>query len=42
LPHAARKKAHAQTDPNHWSFRKLYRSAVSWFTRGLRHLKRCL
>jgi len=35
-------KTHAQTDPDHWSFRKLYRSAVSWFTRGLRRLKRCL
>jgi hypothetical protein len=41
-PNPARKKTQAQTDPNHWSFRKLYRSAVSWFKRGLRRLKRCL
>ena len=42
LSNAARKKTQTQTDPDHWSFRKLYRSAVSWFTRGLRRLKRCL
>ncbi len=36
------KKTHAQTDPNHWSFRKLYRSGVSWFKRELHRLKRCL
>jgi len=41
-PDAARKKTQAQSDPGHWSFRKLHRSAVSWFTRGLRRLKRCL
>ncbi|HRX70771.1 MAG: transposase [Candidatus Competibacteraceae bacterium] len=36
------KKTHAQTDPEHWTFRKLARSAVSWFTRGLRVLERRL
>jgi hypothetical protein len=41
-PTPLEKKTQAQTDPNHWSFRKLYRSAVSWFKRGLRRLKRCL
>jgi hypothetical protein len=35
-------KTRAQTDINHWSFKKLYRSLVSWFTRGLRFLKRYL
>jgi hypothetical protein len=41
-PTPLEKKTQAQTDPNHLSFRKLYRSAVSWFKRGLRRLKRCL
>jgi hypothetical protein len=36
------KKTQAQTDPEHWSVRKLYRGTVSWFKRGLRRLKRCL
>jgi hypothetical protein len=35
-------KTRAQNDSKHWSFRKLYRSLVSFFTRGLRRLKRCL
>ena len=35
-------KVQAQRDPKHWSFKKLYRSLVSWFTRGLRRLERCL
>ncbi|WP_246585431.1 hypothetical protein [Thiorhodospira sibirica] len=35
-------KNQAQDDPNLWSFRKLARSLVSWFTRGLRYLMRCL
>jgi hypothetical protein len=36
-------KTKEQTDPKHWSFKKLRRSRVSWFTRGgLRYLKRCL
>ena len=39
---AARKKTGEQADPGHWSLRKLHRSLVSWFTRGLRYLKRCL
>jgi len=33
-------KIQAQTDPDHWTFRKLARSAVSWFKRGLRVLER--
>jgi hypothetical protein len=41
-PTQLEKKTQAQSDPDHWSFRKLRRSAVSWFTRGLRRLKRCL
>lgn len=41
-PTPLEKKTQAQTDPDHWSFRKLYRSAVSWFKRGLRRLMRCL
>jgi Transposase DDE domain len=41
-PTPLEKKTQAQTDPDHWSFRKLHRSLVSWFTRGLRRLKRCL
>jgi hypothetical protein len=38
----ARKKTREQSDPDHWSFRKLRRSLISRFTRGLRRLKRCL
>ena len=41
-PTPLEKKSQAQSDPNHWSFKKLHRSFVSWFTRGLRRLKRCL
>jgi hypothetical protein len=36
------KKTNAQADLKHWSFKKLRRSMVSWFTPGLRYLKRCL
>jgi hypothetical protein len=36
------KKAQEQTDPNHWTFKKLARSALSWFKRGLRLLLRRL
>ena len=39
-PDTPGKKTKAQTDPLHWSFKKLQRSRVSWFTRGLRYLKR--
>jgi hypothetical protein len=39
-PTALEKTAGAQTDPNHWSFRKLARSCLSWFQRGLRKLLR--
>jgi len=35
-------KTQAQTDPNHWMFKKLARGTVSWFTRGLRALHRKL
>jgi hypothetical protein len=35
-------KIQEQTDPNHWTFKKLARSAVSWFKRGLRALQRRL
>ena len=41
-PTTLEKKTNAQTDLKHWSFKKLRRSMVSWFTRGLRYLKRCL
>jgi hypothetical protein len=41
-PTPLEKKVRAQHDPEHWSFKKLYRSLVSWFTRGLRCLERCL
>jgi len=40
-PTPAEKKARQQTDPNHWSVRKAYRSMLSWFKRGLRLLLRC-
>ncbi|MGZ5536002.1 MAG: hypothetical protein ACXWFP_15790, partial [Methylobacter sp.] len=39
---SARKKTKEQTDLAHWSFKKLRRSMISWFTRGLRYLKLCL
>jgi hypothetical protein len=41
-PNAVGKKTQEQTDPHHWSFRKLARGAVSWFTRGLRAIRRKL
>ena len=41
-PTPLEKKTQAQTDPEHWTFRKLARSALSWFTRGLRVLERRL
>jgi Transposase DDE domain len=34
-------RAAEQQDPEHWSFRKLARSCLSWFQRGLRKLLRC-
>jgi hypothetical protein len=40
-PTPLEKKTQAQTDPDHWSFKKLQRSLVSWFTRGLRYLRAC-
>jgi len=40
--HTARKKAAAQPDLNHWSWRKQARSALSYFKRGLRILLRRL
>jgi hypothetical protein len=36
------KKTQEQTDPHHWTFKKLARSAVSWFKRGRRALQRRL
>lgn len=39
-PTPLEKKAAEQTDPDHWSFRKLARSCLSWFQRGLRKLLR--
>jgi hypothetical protein len=36
------KKNQQQTNPNHSTFKKLARSAVSWFKRGLRALRRRL
>lgn len=41
-PTPLEKKTKAQTEPTHGCFKKLRRSLVSWFTRGLRYLKRCL
>jgi len=41
-PTPLEKKTQEQTDPDHWTFKKLARSAVSWFTRGLRTLERRL
>lgn len=34
------KKTAAQADPEHWTFRRLARSCLSWFQRGLRQLLR--
>ena len=41
-PTALEKKAHAQTDPDHWRVKKVMRSLLSWFQRGLRLLRRRL
>ena len=40
-PTPLEQKAAEQTDPDHWSFKKLARSCLSWFQRGLRKLLRC-
>ena len=37
-PTPLEKKPQEQTDPDHWTFKKLARSALSWFKRGLRLL----
>lgn len=39
-PTDTEKRAAEQPLPNHWSARQLYRSMLSWFTRGLRLLLR--
>jgi hypothetical protein len=39
-PTPLEQQAAEQTDPNHWIFRKLARSCLSWFQRGLRKLLR--
>ncbi|CDI02735.1 hypothetical protein BN873_350001 [Candidatus Competibacter denitrificans Run_A_D11] len=41
-PDPARKKTQEQTDPHHWTFKKIGRSMLSWFKRGLRLLQRRL
>lgn len=41
-PTPLEQKTQDQPDPNHWSFQKLARSALSWFKRGLRVLLRRL
>ena len=41
-PTPLEQKAQAQTDPNHWSVKKVWRSLLSWFKRGLRLLQRQL
>jgi hypothetical protein len=41
-PTPLEQKAQAQTDPNHWSVKKVWRSLLSWFKRGLRLLRRRL
>lgn len=41
-PTPLEKKTREQTSSEHWSFKKLYRSLVSLFKRGLRRLMRCL
>lgn len=39
-PTVLEKKVATQADPDHWSVKKLARSCLSWFTRGLRKLLR--
>ncbi len=39
-PTALEKKAQAQTSDDHWSVKKMLRSRLSWFNRGLRKLYR--
>ncbi|MER2543778.1 MAG: hypothetical protein ABTS16_10080, partial [Candidatus Accumulibacter phosphatis] len=39
-PTPLEKKAQEQTSDDHWSVRKMLRSRLSWFTRGLRKLYR--
>jgi hypothetical protein len=34
-PSTTEKKAQQQTNPDHWAVRKVYRSMLSWFKRGL-------
>jgi hypothetical protein len=41
-PSPLEKKTQEQTNAEHWSVKKLYRSLVSLFKRGLRRLMRCL
>src|SRR5512144_1799880 len=41
-PYAPGKKAQAQPDPNPWRVKKVGRSLLSWFQRGLRLLQRRL
>jgi hypothetical protein len=41
-PSSLEKKTREQTDPDHWTHRKLYRSMLSWFKRGLRLVMRYL
>lgn len=41
-PTPLEKKTREQTNTEHWSIKKLYRSLVSLFKRGLRRLMRCL
>jgi len=41
-PTSLEKKAQSQTDPHHWSVKKVWRSLLSWFKRGLRLLRRLL
>ncbi|WP_212761115.1 transposase [Candidatus Accumulibacter phosphatis] len=40
LPTPLEKKAQEQTSDDHWNVRKMLRSRLSWFTRGLRKLYR--
>ncbi|WP_273703017.1 hypothetical protein, partial [Candidatus Accumulibacter vicinus] len=39
-PTPLEKKVQEQTSDDHWSVRKMLRSRLSWFTRGLRKLYR--
>jgi hypothetical protein len=41
-PTPLEKKAQEQANTDHWRLKKLYRSLVSLFKRGLRRLMRCL